>query len=579
MGEVRKNWIVAEPDPRQCAELAHALSLPPLLARLLVLRGLAAPPSADIFLNAPLKELHDPFLMKGMKEAVGRVLQAIRNKEKILVFADYDVDGVAAASLMVHFFREIGVPLDYYIPRRLSEGYGLNEAAVHAVRDRGVTLLITADCGIGAVEEIKKARELGMDVIVTDHHQISGELPQAVAVLNPLREDCPYPYKFLCGTGIVYKFLMGLRAELRQSAHPAEMPNLKKHLDLVALATIADVVPLTGENHILARRGLEELANTSKPGLRALKSVAGLQEKKMDAYAVGFVLAPRLNAAGRLGEAEKSVALLVSENMAEALDIATQLDEENRERQRIQEEVLAEARQMIKKGVNLNTEQSIVLASENWHPGVIGIAASRILESHYRPTILIALADGKGRGSARSIDAFNIHEGLQECAHLLMQFGGHRMAAGLNIDPEKVGAFKSKFEEVVARRLKPEDMVPTLRADGEITLDELDGELLDRLEVLAPFGISNPRPVFVARGVRSKGAILRMGKNKEHLKFQVQNGRGRPMEAVGFYMEKLFRKADMENSSLDILFTPQMNEWNGKETIQLKMSDCRIHAD
>lgn len=575
----QKNWIIADPDEARISELSHSLDIPPLLARILVLRGITDPDSASSFLNTPLQAIHDPFLMKGMRLAVDRISQAIQRKESIWVYADYDVDGVASASLMVHFFREIGCPINYYIPNRMSEGYGLKEHGIMALKEKGAALIITADCGIGAVLEIQKATELGIEVIVTDHHQVPEALPKALAILNPLQEDCPYPYKSLAGAGIIYKLLIALRSELRDKGDIKEIPNLKRHLDLVALATIADIVPLDGENHILVRHGLEELTHTQKVGLRALISVSGLMGKKLDSYSVGFQLAPRLNAAGRLGEGDRGVKLLTSMDMAEAMESAAELDRENRERQELQEKVVGEARFMVKKGVNLDTEFTIVLASENWHPGVIGIAASKIVDAFHRPTILIALKNGVGRGSARSIGPFNIYHGLLECAHLLREFGGHKAAAGLSIDLDKISVFKSKFAQVAAEKLRPEDLVQSFRADGEIDLDELDMKIVKQLDSLSPFGISNPTPVFVARNVRVKGEIIRMGQNKDHIKFRLQNNRGVAMEAVGFRMEKFFSKVDLEKASLDILFNPQTNEWNGRETLQLKLIDCRIHSD
>ncbi len=580
MSKPNKKWVVAEADLHQASKLSKALSIPPLLARILVLRGITDPKEATSFLSAPLKDIHDPYLMKGMREAVDRLVTAIQKEEKILVYGDYDVDGITAASLAVHFFREIGVNLDTYVPHRLSEGYGLNEPAIRAIKEKGVSVIITADCGINAVNEVQIASDLGMDVIITDHHQVPEEhLPEALAILNPLQKGCNYPFKSLSGVGVIYKLIIGLRAGLRESGFQKELPNLKKHLDLVALGTIADIVPLNGENHILCRRGLEELSHTQKAGLRALKSVANIMEKPMGSYDVGFVLGPRLNAAGRMGKAERGVQLLASEEMAESLELANQLDKENQNRQETQKEVISEAMAMIKQQVNLNTEYAIILASENWHPGVIGIAASKIVDTYHRPTILIALDGGMGKGSGRSIDRFHIYQALEECSKLFSGFGGHKAAAGLSIEPEKIPVFKSKFFQIAARDLTPDDLIPTLKADAEINLDELDIDLVKRMESMSPFGISNPRPSFVAIGVKPAGELKRMGSEKDHIKFPVKNKRGVWMEVVGFYMGKAFGKVDMKNCTLDILFTPQINEWRGRETLQLKLSDCRIHEN
>jgi len=575
----QKNWIIGTPDSDRVEQLSRASGIHPLLARILVLRGLTDPAVALSFLQAPLTDIHDPFLMKGMREAVDRIMDAMRKKENLWVFGDYDVDGVTSAALMVHFFREIDYPVHYYIPDRLSEGYGLNMPAVEALQSRGANLIITADCGIGAAREVERARDLGMEVIVTDHHQIPDALPGARAVLNPLQKDCPYPYKSLSGAGILFKLLMGLRSALREDGYPKTLPNLKRHLDLVALAAIADMVPLNGENHILARHGLVELSHTKKPGLKALKSVSEVRETTISSYDVGFRLGPRINAAGRLGKADRGVRLLTSGAMSEAMALAVELDRENRARQDIQTEVIREAREMVKRQVNLKTEYAIVLASENWHPGVIGIAASKIIDAFHRPTILIALENGMGKGSCRSIKPFNIYKGLQECASVLLNFGGHEAAAGLSIRAKDIPIFKSRFAQVTAKALTPEDLIPTLRADGEISLDELDAERVEQLETLGPFGISNPRPAFVARNVRPSGKLIRMGKNKEHVKFLLKNSQGIPMEAVGFRMAGSFSKVDLSQCAMDILFTVKMNQWRGRETLQLNLLHCRIGQD
>ena len=574
---LNKKWTLAEPSAEKAAALASALNLPIFIARLLVARKVATPAEAESFLQSDLARLHDPFLMKGMDLAVDRVVAAISAGEKITVYGDYDVDGVTAASLMVHFLRELDTPFGYYLPERMAEGYGVNKPALQKIRDGGSSLVITADCGITAVDETAFAKEIGLDVIVTDHHQVGkAGLPQAVAILNPHQEGCAYPYRFLSGVGIIFKLAVAVRSALHAKGWEKDkLPNLKKHLDLFALGTIADVAPLTGENHTLTLHGLEAMRVTVKPGLVALKSVAGVNGK-IDPRAVGFGLGPRLNAAGRLGKADAGFHLLTCQDMTQAKEMARAIDDINEERKKAQGWTQEEADYLMEREIDLERKDSvIVLASENFHPGVIGIVAARLVEKFYRPAILIAIKEGQGKGSARSIPCFNIFKAMTECSGSLDQFGGHAYAAGLTVDEKKIEAFKKAINIVGRRYLTPDKLVPELIVDSVLDLRDVDRKFFDGMQKLAPFGTGNPAPVFMSTGVTAHD--LRMiGKEKNHAKFRATQG-GKTIEAIGFNLAKAFRKVGQDDL-IDIVYEIDLNEWNGKETLQLKILDTRQHA-
>lgn len=574
---LNKRWTVAEPSPEKEEALAREFNLPPIVARLLINRKIETPAEAEFFLKADLTKLHDPFLMLGMKQAVDRIVAAIESGEKITVYGDYDVDGVTAAALMVHFLRELDAPHDYYIPERMVEGYGVNKEALKKIRGGGSVLVLTADCGITAVEETAFANEIGLDVIISDHHQVGeGGLPDAIAILNPHQEGCRYPYRFLSGVGIVFKIAAAVRTTLHQKGWDKErLPNMKKHLDLFALGTIADLAPLTGENHVLSLHGLEAMRTTQKPGLVALKAIAG-SEAKMDSVAVGFGLGPRLNAAGRLGKADSGFHLLTCQDLKQAHGMAQSLDDINEERKKIQSWTQEEAEYLMDREAPLEGADSvIVIASENFHPGVIGIVASRFVERYYRPVILIAMKDGAGKGSARSIPGFNIFKAMTDCSRFLGQFGGHAYAAGLNIEANRLDDFKKAINEVGRRYLTPDKLVPELIIDAPLILNDIDRDFFDAMQVLAPFGRENPAPVFMSAGVTIQGLRF-VGKEKNHARFQAVQG-GHAMQAIGFKMAGAFRSLQPEEP-VDIVYEINLNEWNGRESLQLKLLDLRPHS-
>jgi len=576
---LNKRWVLRNPTLETADQIASSLDLLPVVARLLINRKVEGVDAAEMFVKAELASLHDPFLMNGMELAVDRILMAIKNKESIRLFCDYDVDGVTSAAFLTHFFRDIGITVGYYLPERMKEGYGLNENAVRAITKEGASLMITADCGITAVREVELARSLGLDVIITDHHQVGSEgLPKAVAVLNPHRSNCDYPYRFLSGVGLAFKLAVAVRTSLykKMNWNKDRLPNMKRHLDLVALGTIADVAPLTGENHTLVRHGLEVLATTDKAGLVALKAVSDV-DNRVTARSVGFALGPRLNAAGRLGKADNGFHLLTSVDLKEAKELAQELNVINQDRKDIQELVQDEAEYLIDREVNLEEDLVIVLASENFHSGVVGIVASRIVEKYFRPVILIALENDIGKGSGRSIPHFNLHRAFTECASHLVQFGGHAYAAGLTINENNLDLFRNAINEVGRRILSDENLVPELFLDESIKISEIDATLHEQVTFLEPFGAENPPPVFLVQGV-SVYELKRMGREESHVRFQAVQGDAR-IDAVGFNLAKEFSSIAEKLDKVDLACEFQVNDWGGRSKLELKVLDLRYSVE
>jgi single-stranded-DNA-specific exonuclease len=547
-----------------------------LAARLLANRGITTIDEAGEFLNPSLQRLHDPYLMRGMAEAVDRLVRALRGQESIVIYGDYDVDGITATAVLSWFFRDIGVPVPYYLPHRLREGYGLNAEAVQKLAAQGTRVLITVDCGITGHEEVQLAKRLGIDVIVTDHHQVPPTLPDAVAVLNPHQSECPYPGKELAGVGVAFKLVMALRGRLRQESRWAErLPNLRRHLDLVALGTVADVAPLLGENRILVRHGLQELTRSQKLGVQTLKRVARIAAHDIGPRQVGYTLAPRLNAAGRLAAAKAGVELLLSDDAVRAEKLARYLDAVNRERQAVQAQIYAEARAAIEADGGVADRWAIVLASERWHPGVVGIVASKLVEEYGRPTVLIGLDEQTGKGSGRSIAAFHLYKALVACQEHLAGFGGHEHAAGIRIDRAQVPAFQEALNRVARERLTAAECAPLLSIDAEVRLDEIDDGLLEFIERLEPFGEGNPPPVLLARGVEVTDAPALVGKDQQHLRLTLRQGQT-TFGGIGFAMGQRLTQA--KAGLLDIVFSPQRHVWKERVECQLVLKDLTSHA-
>jgi single-stranded-DNA-specific exonuclease len=554
-------------DAGPVRRLAEDLGVSPLMATVLHQRGIDVADAAQRFLDSRLADMPDPFLLRDMDKAVDRLALAVRSGEPIAVHGDYDVDGITGTALLVETLRRFGAVVDYYIPLRLKDGYGLSGEALQRAAAAGAKVAVSVDCGVSALDEALLARKIGLDLIVTDHHQPPDTLPEALAVVNPCRRDCEFPAKNLSGVGVAFMLLVALRVRLRRDGHFARRtePDLRRSLDLVALGTIADIVPLTGLNRTLVKSGLAVISRGGRPGLDALKAVAAV--KNVTCGDVGFRLAPRLNAAGRLQDAAQGVALLLEDNPERASECARHLDAVNRERQLLEQQTLEEAVALVE-GLLPDSRRTIVLADEGWHPGVIGIVASRLVERYYRPVVLMALEKGIGKGSARSIRGFHLYRALEACRPLLAGFGGHEYAAGLTIDAARIEEFGTVFEETACRVLTEEQLQPTLFYDGEVLIEELDLGPVEELDRLAPFGAGNPQPHFMARGVRVQQART-VGTN--HLRFIARQG-GYSCPCIAFGMAE---RVEELSGELDLLFAPQINEWQGRRSVQLRVKDLR----
>ena len=594
-------WVLAEADDGAAAALVEQAGLHPLIARLMVNRGITAPQEALSFLACDLSGLSDPGIFSQMEKAVGRIRASIAGNEKIVVYGDYDVDGVTGASLLWLALRELGAQVDCYIPDRMTEGYGLNAKALETVQTAGAKLVISVDCGITAVREAKAARSIGLDLIITDHHEFTKNpkseflnakgndlsptlgfrhsnleivLPDAYAVLHPgllssgvshaLRESV----SGLTGVGIVFKLVQALLGVCFNDER------LTAYLDLVTLGTIADVGRITGENRILVRHGLDRLSSDAipqRPGIAALKQVSGLDNKKIGVGIVGFSLAPRINASGRLERADTAFRLLTTSSPEEALKLASALDVVNKERQSVEVLIWEEARGLCR-ATDTDAAGALVLSSEEWHAGVIGIVASRIVEEFYRPTALICVRDGVGKGSARSIPGFDLYEGLVGCKDLLLGFGGHKYAAGFTIAQENIPRFRERLSALVLERIGPEGFVRTLAVDSAVTLDELTLDLMEKMEKMAPFGQGNPEPRFGARDLSVVSSRI-VGGN--HLKVRLRQRSGASLDAIAFNRGNLLGKQVRDGARLAAVFTPRRNAWNGKIAVELEIRDIK----
>ncbi len=563
-------WLLPGTSPLDVTPLTSALGLHPLAARVLAQRGYATPEAATAFLADGIGDLPNPFLLKGLRAAVLRVCDAIRSGQRITLYGDFDVDGVCSTALLALFLRELGANVSTYIPHRLGEGYGLNLAAIETLASQGTRVLITLDCGTTSVAEVSRANALGLDVIIVDHHSIPSQLPPALAVINPHQPGCEYPTRHLCAAGVAFNFCLGLRKELREQGffEQRKEPNLRSMLDLVALATIADVVPLTGANRILVKHGLEEIARAARPGIRALKEVAGVSAGPVSSGQVGFRLGPRINAAGRLHDASLGLQLLCAESIESARPLAQSLDAANVERQAIEQEILAQALRQVEG----RQTKALVLCSELWHPGVIGIVASRVVERFHRPTVLIAVKEGIGRGSARSIDGFHLVNALQECADHLLKYGGHRQAAGLSIEADRLPAFSQAFAAVAAQKLTDEDILPRCRVDAVVSLSELSPEAAKGIEVLGPFGPGNPEPVFASYDLAARSQVVASKREGRagHLKLRFASAPR--LGAIGFGMAD---QLPLTQQKVDLAFQLSVEQWNGMEQLSLRLKALR----
>ncbi len=564
---MQKKWVVKPADNAKIEDLSRSLGICSITARILVARGVDGVESGVQFLAPALSGMPDPFLLKGMHEAVERVVRALKTSESVCIYGDYDVDGISGTALLVSFLRHIGIACSYFIPNRFDDGYGLNEDALQQIISSGSSLILSVDCGITAIKESAFCRQAGVDLIILDHHTPGDILPNAAAVVNPLQPGCSYPFKMLAGVGVAFNLLVALRSRLRHDGLFAagNEPDLRNWLDLVALGTIADVVPLVGQNRVYAFCGLQKLEDNNRPGIAALKKVAGISEP-ITCSQVGFRLAPRLNAAGRMESAVPGVELLLSASIEECSSIADELDRANAERQAVERGIFDQAVAMIDGG-SYPACRSIVVASRDWHQGVIGIVASRLVERYHRPTILIAIdAQGNAKGSGRSIAGFHLLEALNLCSGYLERFGGHRYAAGIGLETKNIGDFVAAFEAAARQILGNAELVPLLDIDAEVYPAEIGLALSHELLRIGPFGAGNPEPTLMMRGVT---VVDRRIVGDGHLKLRVLSD-GRIFNAIAF------RQAESPTDGLlDIAFFPESNRWNNTTTMQLRIKEIR----
>ncbi len=570
---IKYKWIYNSVDKNLIEETAYKHNMPKPVAELMLKKGISSPDDIENFFNGSLKSLRNPFEISDMEKAAERIAKAVMNHERICIYGDYDVDGITATALLYIFLMQCGANVSYYIPNRLEEGYGLNKEAVKEIAARKTNLIITVDCGISAVQEVLEASIHGMDIIITDHHQPSKELPVAAyAIINPMREDDTYPNKTLAGVGVAFKTVMALRFVLKKyDFFKQEVPNIRNLLDIVTLGTIADVMPLVDENRIFVRHGLELMSGENvRIGIDELKkTVENLSaSKKMKTSNIGFQLAPRINAMGRMASSEKSFKLLVTQNRSEAKQLALELDNENKYRQMIERDILQQTYDLIEKNQYAELQSGLVIASDNWHPGVIGIVASRVVDKYFKPTVILTEDNGVYKGSARSIPGFHLYDGLSSLSDILISFGGHKYAAGVKLEKKNLEEFRNRFNEVVKTSLKEEDFIPEIYIDAEIDSKDITNEVMQWLEKLEPYGQGNKEPVFFMKKVFKYQVETFVGKNFNHLKCVFEKN-GLIFEAIGYNMKE-YKSLMAENDKFDILFSLVHNTWKNTKVIQLK---------
>ncbi len=555
-----------ESDPRRQSLLIKALGFPPLVAHLLINRKITNIQEAKEYLFPEIAALYDPYLLKDMDRAIQRIKLAQGQNELVLIFGDYDVDGVTSSVLLSHILKNLGIRVVHFIPHRMHNGYGFTDAIASFVKEKGVKVIITVDCGMTAFQTIERFQQQGIDIIVFDHHEPKGNrIPAAHAVVNPKRPDCSYPFKHLASVGIVAKFAQALLGILPE-----------EHLDIITLGTIADVAPLIGENRILVKTGLPKIGETRKMGLQALLEVAKIKKnQKMRPYHVGYILGPRINATGRMDSAHVALDLLLAHDREEAFRLAGLLDKHNQDRQKIQKGILEEAMQIIEQEVNFKNQRIIVVSKDGWHKGVLGIVAARMAERYYRPSIVISLDEaGIGTASARSIDGFHICDALSFCQEILENFGGHEGAAGLTIRRENIEKFKDLINTFSLQNLSVDHLIPCLEIDAEVALSELSLDLAQTIEEMEPFGEGNPHPLFCTRRLKVKTPVNILG--KETIKFWVTDGRV-TLSAVGFGMAK-YRELVQTGGLIDLAYQVSIDDWNKAPAVQLQLKDIRISS-
>lgn len=567
----KNRWkITDQQEPNVVLALSDSLNISNILASLLIQRGITNYFEAKEFFRPTLETLYDPNLMEDMEKASLRVINAVTSNEKIVIYGDYDVDGTCSAALMYLFLKELGADVDTYIPNRLTEGYGISIQSIDGFRERGIKLMISVDCGITAVEEVAHAKSLGIDTIICDHHQPKDVLPDAHAVLDSLMPGCKYPFKHLSGAGVAFKLALAVASRIGKKNLPF------KYLDLVALAGAADIVPLIDENRVLVKEGLDLINRDPRPGIFALMKAAKLEPGNLAAGQIVFSIAPRINAVGRLGDANRAVELFTTSDTNRAFELAQVLEDENAQRRKIDEVTFTHAMGLVEEFFDLDRDMGIVLHDNNWHPGVIGIVASRLVEKFHRPAVMLTTVDGVAKGSARSANGFNIYEALQNCEDILLQFGGHEAAAGLAIEIDNIPEFRRRFNDILRSQIKNEDVtLPELFIDSKIHFSDITPKFLRILDQFAPFGPGNLRPVFMAEGVKMVYPPRIVGSN--HLIATLkQSGSEKVFDSIGFNLGSFLSQLDKDKNLIDIVFTIETLTKEGKSFPQIRIKDIIV---
>ena len=564
----KKRWKILPADNEKALQLQQSLHINKTLCNILIQRGIDSYQKAHDYFRPQLSHLHDPWLMKDMLKAVNRIISAINNNEKILVFGDYDVDGTTSVACMYQFLKSIYTEVAYYIPHRYKEGYGISVAGIEFAYENDFTLIISLDCGIKSTELVAKAKELAIDFIICDHHLPDDSIPDAVAVLDPKQKDCNYPYKELCGCGVGFKLMQAIADELKL---PSE--TYLKYIDLVSVAIAADIVPIDGENRVLTFYGLKKVNENPSVSLKALLNLAGMQ-KHIHVSSLVFVVAPRINAAGRMDDAKKAVQLFIEEDYDKALEYAGMLHSDNTERKETDASITDEALAIIEGDIILKARKTTVVYKDHWHKGVVGIVASRLIENYHRPTVVLTKSGDVIAGSARSVPGFNLYEAIHACREHLIGYGGHFAAAGLTMNENKLTDFIDSFEKIVAETIHEDLLTPEIIIDAEISFKEITFPFLNIVDQMEPFGPGNMRPVFISRGVKDTGYSKVV--KEQHIRFVLQQ-HDKIFTGIGFNMADKFELLAM-NAPIDIVYTLDINEWNGEKTIQLKVIDFRESA-
>ncbi|SFJ60728.1 single-stranded-DNA-specific exonuclease [Terrisporobacter glycolicus] len=561
-----KKWTLKHKGKVKETELSKKINISPEIGQILNNRGINDEKDAEIFMNPSLEYLRNPFLMKDMKKATERIKKAIENKERIYIYGDYDVDGVSSTSILYIYFKSIDYPVKYYIPNRLEEGYGINEDAIRKISNDGCDLIITVDCGITSVNEVGLANELGIDVIITDHHECQSDVPNAYAIVNPKQDDCNYPFDMLCGCGVAFKMIQALTDEEEFKT------SMFDYLEVVTLATICDIVPLIDENRIIVKNGLKLMKEGKNLGLRELIKVCGIETSKIGSSHIGYSVGPRINASGRLGHSYLGVQLFTTDLEDEAKEIANILEAKNIERQMIESKMYKEAEDVISSSESYKDDKVLVVAKEGWQHGIIGIVASKLTEKYYKPTILLTIEDGEATGSARSIKGFSIFDALVSCKDLMNKFGGHEQAAGLALNAENIEELRKRVNKIADYNLNKDDLIENIKVEYELEEESATLDLIDNLHKLEPFGLSNPSPRFIMRDLLLTN-IYKMGKNKQHLKLICENEKS--YECVGFNMAYLAENFQ-EGDKIDVLFQVDENNFNNDRKVQFLLKDIRL---